>query len=155
MITKYYGKNYTVQKLREMCSAVRDGVTLLGISDAAEKLGLKTLGVRINFEKLAENVPLPCIVHWRQEHFVVVYDIRLKGTRKKEQGEGRKKNSYAHTVLRSYGLERAEGEVKVADPAHGLINHLLVSFSISFFRNDITSSFSFKRSSYNSMTLSA
>jgi ABC-type bacteriocin/lantibiotic exporter with double-glycine peptidase domain len=51
---------------------------MLGISDAAEKLGFKTIGVRWSFEKLAEDAPLPCIVHWNQEHFVVVYDIRDK-----------------------------------------------------------------------------
>jgi ATP-binding cassette subfamily B protein len=81
MIAKHYGKNYTVQKLREMCSATRAGVSMLGISDAAEKLGFKTIGVHINFEKLAKDVPLPCIVHWKQEHFVVVYDIKLQKSR--------------------------------------------------------------------------
>ena len=68
MIAKYYGKNYTIQKLREMCSATRAGVSLTGISDAAEKLGFKTMGAYISLEQLAKDVPLPCIVHWRQEH---------------------------------------------------------------------------------------
>jgi ATP-binding cassette subfamily B protein len=66
MVSKYYCMTYTIQKLREMCSATRSGVSLLGISDAAEKLGFKTLGARLSFEKLAKEVPLPCIVHWRQ-----------------------------------------------------------------------------------------
>jgi len=79
MITKYYGKCYTIQKLREMCSATRDGVSMKGISDAAEKLGIKTLCVSVNFEKLAKDAPLPCIVYWEQERFVAVYDIKLKG----------------------------------------------------------------------------
>jgi len=78
MIAKHYGKNYTIQNLREMCSATRAGVSMLGISDAAEKLGFKTLGVKVPLKKLAEDAPLPCIVHWKQEHFVVVYDIKLK-----------------------------------------------------------------------------
>ena len=52
MVAKYYGKTYTIQCLREMCSATRGGVSLLGISDAAEKLGFKTMGVRINFRQL-------------------------------------------------------------------------------------------------------
>ena len=63
MIAKYYGKNYTIQNLRESCSATRAGVSLLGISDAAEKLGFKTMGVKVPFEKLAKDAPLPCIVH--------------------------------------------------------------------------------------------
>jgi ATP-binding cassette subfamily B protein len=78
MVAKHYGKNYTVQKLREMCSATRAGVSMLGISDAAEKLGFKTIGVRADFKKLVEDAPLPFIAHWRQEHFVVVYDVKIK-----------------------------------------------------------------------------
>jgi ATP-binding cassette subfamily B protein len=66
MVAKHYGKTYSIQRLREMCSATRSGVSLLGISDAAEKLGFKTVGVHISFDKLAKEVPLPCIVHWKQ-----------------------------------------------------------------------------------------
>jgi ATP-binding cassette subfamily B protein len=94
MIAKYYGKTHTIQKLREMCFATRTGVSLLGISDAAEKLGFKTMGVRMNFEKLAEDAPLPCIVHWKQEHFVVVYGIRGK-----ENGERKLLRSYMSYAL--------------------------------------------------------
>ena len=75
MVAKHYGKTYTIGKLRDMCSATRAGVSLLGISDAAEKLEFKTIGVRVGFEKLVEDAPLPCIVHWRQDHFVVVYSL--------------------------------------------------------------------------------
>jgi ATP-binding cassette subfamily B protein len=77
MLSKHYGKTYTIQRLREMCSASRAGVSMLGISDAAEKLGFKTLGVHKNFEQLFKEAPMPFIAHWRQEHFVVVYKIRL------------------------------------------------------------------------------
>ena len=73
MIAKYYGKTYTLQSLRLKCYNTREGVSLLGISDAAEKIGFKTIGVKISFEKLVEEAPLPCIVHWNQNHFVVVY----------------------------------------------------------------------------------
>ena len=76
MIAKYCGKTYTLQALREKCSITREGVSLLGISDAAESIGFHTVGVRIDFKKLAEEVPFPCIVHWKQKHFVVVYKIK-------------------------------------------------------------------------------
>ncbi len=58
MIAKHYGKNYSIQRLREMCSATRAGVSMLGISDAAEKLGFKTTGVRLSFEQLEKDVAL-------------------------------------------------------------------------------------------------
>ena len=78
MIAKYYGKSYTMQTLRELCFITREGVSMQGISDAAEHIGFRTLGVRISFEQLAGEVKLPCILHWNQNHFVVCYKIKLK-----------------------------------------------------------------------------
>ena len=63
IIAKYYGKNYSLQRLRDACHITREGVSLLGISDAAEKLGFRTMGVKITFEQLCEDVNFPCIVH--------------------------------------------------------------------------------------------
>lgn len=76
MIAKYHGKNFSLQTLRERCYLTREGVSFLGISDAAESVGLRSVGVRINFEQLSEQISLPCIVHWKQEHFVVVYKVK-------------------------------------------------------------------------------
>jgi len=76
MVAKYYGKTYTLQTLRDRSAITREGVSLLGISDAADSIGLRNVGVRIPFEKLIKEVPLPCIVHWQQKHFIVVYKIR-------------------------------------------------------------------------------
>ena len=78
MIAKYYGKSYTMQTLRERCFITREGVSMQGISDAAEHIGFRTLGVRITFEQLAEDTKLPCILHWNQNHFVVCYKIKRK-----------------------------------------------------------------------------
>lgn len=80
MVAKHYGKNYTLDGLRRQSFIGRDGVSLLGISRAAEKIGFRTVGGRLTFEKLAEKAPLPCVVHWNQDHFVVVY--KTKKTRK-------------------------------------------------------------------------
>ena len=76
MITKYYGRNYSLQTLRDKTFITREGVSMLGISDAAESIGFRTIGVRINLLQLKENVPLPCILHWNQNHFVVCYKIK-------------------------------------------------------------------------------
>ncbi|MEA4935367.1 MAG: peptidase domain-containing ABC transporter [Paludibacter sp.] len=80
MIAAHYGRNYSLEGLREKSHFTREGVSLLGISEAAEKLGLRSVGVFVSFEELKE-APLPCIVHWNQQHFVVVYDIRKKNGR--------------------------------------------------------------------------
>ena len=76
MVAQYYGRHYTLESLRQKCHISREGVSLLGISEAAEGIGFKTIGVHIGFEQLKEDLPLPCIVHWKQRHFVVVYKIK-------------------------------------------------------------------------------
>jgi ATP-binding cassette subfamily B protein len=76
MIAKYYGKNYSLEFLREKCFISREGVSLLGISEAAESIGMHTIGVKITYEQLKNDAILPCIVHWQQNHFVVVYKIK-------------------------------------------------------------------------------
>lgn len=76
MIAKHYGKSYSLQTLREKCYYTRLGVSLLGISDAAEAIGFRTLGFKLNFEKLKNDSPVPFIVYWKQRHFVVVYGFR-------------------------------------------------------------------------------
>ena len=75
IISKYYGKSIPLQQIRQLSETTREGSSLLGLSDAAEKLGFKSLGVQINFKTLIEEVPLPCVVHWNKKHFVVVYKI--------------------------------------------------------------------------------
>lgn len=81
MIADYYGKSYTMQTLRNYCFISRDGVSMQGISLAAEYIGFRTTGVRITFEQLAEEIPLPCILHWNHNHFVVCYKIKRKKNR--------------------------------------------------------------------------
>jgi ATP-binding cassette, subfamily B, bacterial len=75
MVAGFYQMNFSLESLRKKCYITREGVSFLGLSEAADSLGFRTLGVKITFEVLTENVPLPCIVHWRQRHFIVVYKI--------------------------------------------------------------------------------
>jgi ATP-binding cassette subfamily B protein len=103
MVAKHYGRSYSLQYLREKSFITRSGVSLLGISDAAESIGFRTFGVKINFDRLGSEVPLPCIVHWKQNHFVVVYKI------KKKRNSGK--------VI-----------ITIADPAHGIISYTREEF---------------------------
>ena len=102
MIVKYYGHNFNINSIRKICALNREGVSLLGISKAAEMLGFKTIGGRLSFDTLVHEVPLPCIVHWNQNHFVVVYKIKKH---KKEK----------YTVF-------------VADPGKGLVTYTKEEF---------------------------
>ncbi|MEP7143444.1 MAG: peptidase domain-containing ABC transporter [Ferruginibacter sp.] len=96
MIAKHYGKNYSLERLRNISSITREGVSLLGISEAAEKIGFKTMAASVNFEQLDKEVSLPCIVHWNQNHFVVV-------------------------PPQNYAIRNPEAKLLIADPAHGLV----------------------------------
>ena len=78
MVARYYGKYFRMPKLRDLCHITRDGVSMLGISDAAEAIGFQTMGVRITWEELVHEALKPCIIHWEQNHFVVITDIRIK-----------------------------------------------------------------------------
>lgn len=77
-ICKYYGKNVDLQYIRELCHITRNGVSMLGIADAAEALGFKTIGIKLNLNQLANDVHLPCIIHWSQQHFVVVVSVNKR-----------------------------------------------------------------------------
>ena len=76
MIAKHYGRNFNLNFLREQSHLSREGVSLLGISDAAEAIGMRSLGTKVSYAQLVKDVPMPCIVHWDQNHFVVVYQVK-------------------------------------------------------------------------------
>lgn len=78
MVCKYYGRNMDIHQLRQLCQINRNGVSLLGISEAAEKIGFRTQGIKITLEQLA-GIVLPCILHWRQNHFVILYRVNKSG----------------------------------------------------------------------------
>ena len=97
MVAKHYGRHYSLETLRQHSFITREGVSMLGISDAAEYIGFRTSGVMISFEQLVKDAPLPCIVHWKQNHFVVVYKIKID--------------------------KRVGHQIYVADPALGLVTY--------------------------------
>ncbi|MUP46516.1 peptidase domain-containing ABC transporter [Gramella sp. BOM4] len=75
IIAKYHGRIIDIQKLRVLSETIRTGSTLLGLSDAAESIGLRSIGVNLSAEKL-KDTPLPCVIHWNEVHFVVLYKIK-------------------------------------------------------------------------------
>lgn len=97
MIAKHYGLQVDRDLLKKICALGKNGVSLLGICKAAEKIKFKTIGGRLSFEMLSNETTLPCIVHWNQNHFVVVHKIRKY-----------RKGRYS---------------VYVADPARGLVTY--------------------------------
>ena len=78
MIARYFGRYYSLEYLRELTYIGKQGVSLLGISDAAEHIGLQSLAVKTTFDRLVSDIPVPCIAHWQQGHFVVIYRVNRK-----------------------------------------------------------------------------
>ncbi len=105
MIAKYYGKAYSAEMLRKHCFISREGVSLLGISDAAEVIGMRTVGVQITFDQLVTDALFPCILHWNQNHFVVCYGVE------KRRKWGRRGRSEADYIL--YIADPANQKVKL------------------------------------------
>lgn len=106
MIAKYYGKVYSAEMLRKRCFISREGVSLLGISDAAESIGFRTIGVQISFKQLAEDASFPCILHWNQNHFVVCYGIE----KRKRKGEFEYRIHISDPATQRVNLTRKEFE---------------------------------------------
>ncbi len=111
IVAKHYGKTIHIQNLRNLAETTREGSSLLGLSEAAEKIGFHTIGVKVNFEKLLE-APLPCIVHWNKNHFAVLYKIKVPS---------------------AFGIS-PKGRVKkgkiiyISDPAHGRLEYTKEQF---------------------------
>lgn len=74
IVAKQYGREYSMVKLRKICETTKQGVSLQSISNAAKQIGIHTLGVKISLGELQE-VPLPCILHWENSHFIVLHHI--------------------------------------------------------------------------------
>lgn len=83
MIAKHYGRNYSLSYFRDRSFITREGVNMRGLSIAAEETGLRTLCARITEDQLAEEMPLPCILHWNGNHYVVCYRVKGKGKNRK------------------------------------------------------------------------
>ena len=111
IIAKYYGKVLNTQKLRSLSETTREGSSLLGLSDAVESIGFRSLGVKLSLEKL-EEVPLPCIIHWNKVHYVVLYKVK----------KDRKGN----------------WTIYISDPAHGLITYTKEEFLRAWIGNNAT-----------------
>lgn len=81
MIAAFYGKKLSMECINRLCSYTMNGTTMLGLKKTAEQLNFEVLGIKTNIDRLVNEVPLPCILYWRQEHFVVLYKVKRKGPR--------------------------------------------------------------------------
>lgn len=87
IIAKYYGQSVSLQYLKELSSVTMEGISLFDIGRACEHIGLRTVCFKLDFEAL-QKIPLPAIVHWNNNHFIVVYKIKNNQVYVSDPGKG-------------------------------------------------------------------
>lgn len=120
MITKYYGKDISLETLRQRSHITREGVSFASIAEAAESFGFHTLAAHISLKDLSKKAPLPCIAHWRQRHFVVVYKIKKNTVYVADPAHGlisyTKKDFLKGWLDNQQGNETTEGNILLLEP---------------------------------------
>lgn len=111
MIAQYYGKSYPLPFLRRHCYITKNGVSLAGIGDAAEDIGFRTMAIKCSYDVLVKEVPLPCIAHVGQNHFVVLYKIKKETFYVADPGHG----------LLKYSKEEFKKRWQVGDQGEGIL----------------------------------
>jgi len=115
MIAKFYGKFYSLQRLRDKCGITKEGVSFLDISHAAEEIGMRSLSLKCTIEDLFLKVPLPIIVHWDDSHFVVIYKVK----------RGKQKSGERNKI---------DGTIYISDPAKGHIKYSAHEFAAKWIK---------------------
>lgn len=128
MICCHYGKDYSLEYLDNFCHANIAGVSMLGIADGAKRVGLETMTALASTDELKEII-LPCILHWNQNHFVVLYDISGNGKRYKIADPGKGLISYTREELESHWISSVtdgepSGTVMQLDPTKDFYSHI-------------------------------
>jgi ATP-binding cassette, subfamily B, bacterial len=133
IVTKHYGKTIGMQTLRNLSETTREGSNLLTLSEAAESLGFRTLGVKISLEKLTE-APLPCILHWNKNHYVVLASLN--------SSKGGKFNLFKRFFSSKNNVAQSSPfggwGAYISDPAHGLIEYTQEQFLKFWIGNNAT-----------------
>lgn len=129
MIAAFHGRAFTRENIRELCSIGRAGVSLLGMSEAAERIGMKSLAVELPFKALRDEVPLPCVAHWEQSHFVVVYKITRDQVWVADPSRGKMK--YSHAEFLQGWIPQAR---QIDDNTKGIL--LLLETTPAFFEQE-------------------
>ena len=104
MILRYYGCHISMEEMRIACGVSRNGCTAAGIVTAAREFGLRSSGYRVSADKL-ENLPLPCVLHWNGDHFVVLDKVGRKKNWINDPANGRLSVTREELAAQYTGIE--------------------------------------------------
>jgi len=116
MIAKHYGKFYSLQYLRDKCGTTREGVSFIDLSYAAESIGLRTVAIHCTVEDLYDKITLPCIIHWDDNHFVVVYRVTKNKVFISDPARGLVTYSYEELKKMWYVENESHGATMAIEP---------------------------------------
>ena len=116
MIAKHFGRFYSLQMLRDKCGISNNGVSLLDLSHGSESIGLRSLPIKCTVENLVNDVPLPAIIHWKDEHFVVVYYATKKYIYVSDPAKGKIKYTISEFIKGWYKKNEKRGVALAVEP---------------------------------------
>ncbi len=120
MVASAYGKDYPLSYLRSLSHLTREGVSVAGIRDALKEIGMESATFEMTLEQLRDKCPLPAILHWEQNHFVVLYDIRKSTWTGKWRyciaNPAYGKHAFAEDVFSEFWLNGDKGVVIAIEP---------------------------------------
>lgn len=116
MIAKYYGRYFSLQYLRDKCGITKEGVSLLGLSQCAEEIGLHTRAIQCTISELATLIPLPAIVFWEENHFVVVYHADKKWVWVSDPAKGHVRYNHREFCKGWYQSGKSSGVLLAIEP---------------------------------------
>lgn len=116
IIAKYYGKYYSLQYLRDLCGLTKVGVSLLDISYVAQSIGFRTICVKATIQDLRDKISFPCIVHWDNSHFIVIYKIVKDRVYVSDPAQGLLTYSTEEFYKKWYKEEEANGVLMALEP---------------------------------------
>ncbi len=122
IITEYYGRHYNLDFLREISSQQKGGVSFQGLSQAMERIGLDSVGIKVNLKELIEDIPLPAIAHWEHNHFLVVYKTDRRNVFVSDPAIGKVKYSHNEFQERWSGTHEDEGVLLLVQPGENFLN---------------------------------
>ena len=121
MIARFHGRSYSLPFLREISYISREGVSLQGIMEAADRIGFRTMPVKVPFNKTTQQAPsfleapFPCIVHWNQQHFVVAYKATKKYIWVADPAQGKFKLPH-DSFKKSWASDQEKGIALLLEP---------------------------------------
>ena len=138
MVAKHYGRHYNADTLRRKAGFSKEGVSLLGISETAEKIGFRTRGAKLSIKQL-EEIELPCILHWNQNHFIVLITIKKNKVKIADPAKGiitYSKSEFESHWLSSSSTPLLPGEKGLGDEASETGIALLLEPTPSFYEEE-------------------